>query len=467
MISLVLLLAGSTLAAPPGNARHIPLRLESGQEFIYHANYTQKCDRTDSAFSRYLDVYVLILDASPPVRAAFMTVQYDSGRSGAEAVPIVRIESARIDALGRVSLETASNLPRLPIDGPPTLETTPFLEMPAVIPPDNKWQIPDADWGAKTWSVLREEKHELGWSWKLQAVQDSGDQNIVGRLVWNRKEAVWLLQNEGIVVRAERNTEWKTAGGELFHSTCVIALDSIPAPLPAGQFDARCSAIRDVLHYQRDLAELMLPRGEPNLRGYNDLCVHIDHHQRRGTPYDLAFDALRRRVEAARNGERPPEPIVIPARYEPLPIAPRGSAADVNQLAPDVLLRDGLAERPISLSSLRGEPVVLLFFECGSDSVERMVRYARRAAYVYAGRVHVVLLATNGEPSDLQKLRGKFNLDMTIHDGRDILPQFAGRSAPRVVVIDDRGVIRMIAPGWKEEYSDSIFQQLVKILRGK
>ncbi len=466
MIPFVLLLAGSTLAAPPGSARPFPLRLERGQEFIFHANYTQESDRPDSNISCYLDTYVLILEGGPSPRAAFMTVQRALRRAGAESAPIARLESGRIDALGRVTLDSASSLPCLPVDGPPTLETVPFLEMPQELPPPGQtWQVPDRDWGMKKWRILMEEKHELGRSLKLKSEQSNGDWNTLGRLVWKREEFVTLLQNEGLIARTERITEWRTTSGERLKSTCVLALDSIPAPLPAGQFEERNQEITGILHYSRELAELMRPRGEPDLRGYDYLRSQLDRHARRGTPYEIAFQSLRRQIEAARNGERPPDPIVIPPHDISISNSRTGSPAGVDQFAPDISLHDSGSNATISLSSQRGQPVVLLLMESGAETTDRFIRYARAAASAYAGRVHVILAAVDGDTARLQKLRGMYRLPLPIYDGREVISRFAGKSATRVVVIDAKGVVRMIAPDWREEYSDQIGWTLVKIMQ--
>jgi len=103
--------------------------------------------------------------------------------------------------------------------------------------------------------------------------------------------------------------------------------------------------------------------------------------------------------------------------------------------------------------------------QCNADTTDGLIRYADKAAKVYAGRVQIVLLATNGEPSELQKIRGSYHLKLPIYDGRDILPQFAGQSVPRIVLIDGKGMIRMIAPGWHDEYGEAIYQKLLKIVQ--
>ena len=65
MVAIVLLVAGSVVALPPGGGQPAPVRLERGQEFIYHASHTQESDRPGSRLARSIDTYVLILDTGP------------------------------------------------------------------------------------------------------------------------------------------------------------------------------------------------------------------------------------------------------------------------------------------------------------------------------------------------------------------------------------------------------------------
>ena len=146
---------------------------------------------------------------------------------------------------------------------------------------------------------------------------------------------------------------------------------------------------------------------------------------------------------------------------------PLGVPTDVNQFVPELTLRDTRPSETTTLSSLRGQPVVLLFFQSSSSMTNRLIRYAREACEVYAGRVHIVLLAIDGEPIELQKLRSSYSLKLPIYEGRDLLPCFAGSSATRIVVLDSKGMVRMIAPDWREEYRESIFQVLKKIVLEK
>ena len=87
---------------------------------------------------------------------------------------------------------------RLPIDGPPTLETYPFLQLPPAMPePGRAWEVADPDFGPQVWKTLLTEFRERGRCLKLHGQQSAGDWSQAGRLVWRRQEVVWLLLQEG------------------------------------------------------------------------------------------------------------------------------------------------------------------------------------------------------------------------------------------------------------------------------
>ncbi len=288
MTSLVLLVAMLTPAAPPGTVRPIALRLERGQEFVYHSVYNQESDRPGSQFSRLLDTYVLILDTSPQgSQAAVMTVMRVDNKPGAEAVPVVRLEYARIDSLGRIALDSTSTLPRVPIDGPPMLDPLPFIELtPAMPEAGQQWESVDADQAPLWQRLLVTEFHRFDRCWKIKTEQSSGDWNVAGRTVWKRNEMAWMSLQHGFIVRRERTTDWRTESGETRKSSLVAELELMPpASVQQDQFRDRKIEIKAAVEFAKELAELMKPRGEPDYRGYDNLLRSLDRYVSRETPY--------------------------------------------------------------------------------------------------------------------------------------------------------------------------------------
>ncbi len=149
---------------------------------------------------------------------------------------------------------------------------------------------------------------------------------------WQREDKVWLRMDSGFAIRIERKIEQRS--GE-FSSQMVVELQSCnPFTTTDSERSARRIEIIQAQRFADMLNELMLPRGEPDRRGYDALIETIDSHvkSRARTPYREAILDLRRRTLLARNGERPPEPVVV------TPSPRTATALEEGQAAPDFAL---------------------------------------------------------------------------------------------------------------------------------
>ena len=129
----------------------------------------------------------------------------------------------------------------------------------------------------------------------------------------------------------------------------------------------------------------------------------------------------------------------------------------------DFVVADLLGGDAVHLSRLRGRPAVLIFFKPSSKLAGHVLRYAQSAAKAYSGRVHVFAMAVEGEPAELAKLRTEHRLEIPLYDGRAAVSLFAGRSTPRVVVLDQTGKVRLIGPGWGGEFPAWIHRELLQL----
>src|SRR5262249_4547250 len=137
-------------------------------------------------------------------------------------------------------------------------------------------------------------------------------------------------------------------------------------------------------------------------------------------------------------------------------------AVEVGQPAPDLALREVGTGTLLPLATLRGKPIVLVFFEATATPDDHVIRYIRAATRDYAGRVHVLPLMIDGDPAALHRVR----LGLPVYAGRPALAAL-GFSTPRAMILDGKGVVRLIAPGWDADYRDLLHNALVKIITGK
>jgi peroxiredoxin len=147
--------------------------------------------------------------------------------------------------------------------------------------------------------------------------------------------------------------------------------------------------------------------------------------------------------------------VVLCAAISALLLVPRHSravkVADVGTDAPDFQLPD-LAGRPVTLSSLRGQAVVLFFAAMNSPATMQYRERVDRLVQTYAGDGRVAFLGVNvpsHEPSAAPVAYPPLaepNFPMLFDRNAQVATHYSARTLPIVVVIDPRGVVRYRGP---------------------
>jgi hypothetical protein len=458
MGSLVVAFAVLVAGAPPSDgAGQLPLRLEKGQEFVYRGVYSETVNRPGQKVGRRFDLsaYVFILNQSANgTDAAFLTIQRSAKPDGVE-VPIARMELGKVDDLGRVKFLRKCSQARVPPEGPPNLEARAFVELPAKgVSGGLTWETAEDGEGPMTWNVTGIDRDQPGGPClKLIGRKQSQSWNRLATVGWKREDIVWLKLAGGYAVRIERKWENRDEGGDIgLTSLTVMELETYnPATLPPSEDLARRTEIAQTHRFADEFESLL--QSPADRRGYAPLLAQIQTHVnvRARTPYRDAILTLRSNIEAARNGERPPEPVVLTSSRSPL---------DVGQPAPDLLLADAITGESVRLNRFQGRPVILLLFKPNSPLSRHVLAYADEANSAYAGKVQVVAMAVSGEPGAIVQLRAQLHVRMPIYDGREASRLFAGESTPRIVILDKAGTIHSLTPGWGGEYPERFGKEL-------
>ena len=451
-MGFVLLIAGVLAAAPPEPAGQLPLRLESGQEFVYRGYFVETNARAGARFSRKYDLEtcVMVLNSSgSSYDVAFLTVQRPQRAASEEAISTARLEKGQVNSLGKLQLQgRRAQWPRIPLEAPPNLESEAFLERPVTVAGGQKWDAAEDGQTTLSWLVSGVARYQTHQCLLLVGVATIGE--------WQREDRIWLRMDSGFAIRMERKIEQRS--GE-FNSQMVLELQSFnPVTTTESERSARRIEINQAQRFADTLDELMLPRGEPDRRGYDTLLEMIDTHvkNRARTPYRDAIVDLRRRTVLARNGERPPEPLVIAQRSV-------AAGIDEGQPAPEFALADLITGDTIRLNQMRDKPVVLLMFRPTAATARFVLKYADDAAKGYAGKAYVLPLAVDGQPGVVVQLRASLKAKTPVYGGAELAKVFAGSTTPRVVILDKFGTTRLIAAGWGGEYPDIIRKELEKL----
>jgi hypothetical protein len=466
MGSFVLFIAGAWMAAQSEPAEPSLLRLQREQEFVYSGPCTLITEQPGNRTSRTWYMMHCILIRNSGLRGAeatFLTIQRTPPQPGVSTLPVAQMEQAIIESNGRVVFQQVANpIPRIPIDGPANLEVAAFVELPKT-----------GLTGPTNWTTKAE--NGLPQTWRIQGVEEfSGSRYpvLIGEQVspswkdgsspgWFRQDKVLLDMSAGYAVKIERTIRRRDEGSRVTTLFATCELDAgVPSPCPGGLFQDRWSTIKKTIAFGGELAELQLPRGAPNLSAYDDLLSRIDQQLKiqADTPYREAMVTLRRRVESARQGERPPEPLIVPSMKVPLP------ATLVESKSLDFALTDLVTGGQTKLSNLRSKPVILFFFKPSSPTVQNVLYCAQDLSGRYAGQAHVFAVATEGAAATILALRNQLQMTIGVFTGQDARRLIPGESTPCIIILDKSGTTRFITLGWGGEYPKLIGDEMNKVL---
>jgi hypothetical protein len=466
MGSLVFLIAGAWMAAQSEPADPSLLRLQREQEFVYSGPCTLISEQPGNRTSRTWFMMHCILIRNNGTRGAeatFLTIQKTPPQPGVSTLPVAQLEQAIIEPNGKIAFQpTASSIPRIPLEGPPNLEVAAFVELPKTgLNGPTTWTTKAENGLPQTWRIQGVEEFSGSRYPVLIGEQSSPDWKDGSNPGWFRQDKVLLDFSGGYAVKIERTIRRREDGGRVTTLFASCELDAgVPTPCPGGLFLDRWKTIQKTVAFAGELAELQLPRGAPNLSAYDELLTRIDQQLRiqADTPYREALVTLRRRVELARQGERPPAPLTVPTMKVPLPPVPP------EPKSPDFALTDLITGRPTSSSDLRGKPGILFFFKPSSPTVQNLLYCAQDLSSRYAGQAHVLATATEGAPATILALRNQLQLTIGVFTGQDARRLLPVETTPCIIILDKSGAIRFTTLGWGGEYPVWIGREMEKVL---
>lgn len=467
MNTIILSLAGALFAAPPQSAVAVPLRLSKGQELVYRGTYQEEISRPGARYTRHYEVeaYVLILDAGPrELRGAFLTSTRLHSKGAAPAVSAVRLEIGKIQPTGRVTFTNRPAAPPfVPLGGPPTLETSAFVELPKDgLDVGKPWQTSVRDEPSIRWSLTGIE-YVGGRCAKLLGEQRSLYWGQAGHESWKREERVWVQLQGGYASKIDRLIQHRDEVGDtVFRSKLSLELDNSHNPVfhPGGTFKVRLTTVERTAELTGIFDDLVTQSGRRDQVGFDGLLNRIDFMLRNvsDTPYREALVALRRQAQAALAGERPPAPITIGVRKDSIqPLA-------IGQPMPSMTVSAITGNERLRLADLHGKPAMLTFVKGSSPTIDFVLRYLVSAQLKYSGRLMVVPLVIEGTAA-LQTRCNHMKIAATIYDGAELHRFITGSTTPLTVIFDKAGAVRVIAKGWGGEYPEWLDKEIQKLLK--
>jgi hypothetical protein len=484
------LLAPAQPGTPPGSRAQPPARLEKpplaipsssprewlltpqltiGQELVYRGTFTEQALGRHVQLNRTyrFENRLIVLDtALKGVELGVLTLFKDESVAGgrpAENTSLkvgegqearsARLEQLRLDPWGRPNPPAGVSL-TVPLEGPPTLETGFCVPVPpGRIGMDKPWTVQEPGRPEMVWRVTGSEVVGGNICLRLEGEQKSEDWDKPrgDRLLWRRQDVVWVSPRSGMAQRLERRIEHRTPGHEEPDHVSLLSYDQQGEPrYPPELSEERRGEVLQTIQLQ-EKARPLLADPSHNSAQLDALIARAGVYLEtpRPTPFREALVHLKQRLEAVRHGETPPS---LPASLVPTePTSMEPEHAAIGKPAPQFVAGD--LTRPgqsVSLHSLHGKPVLLIFYNPQSHSLDDTMLAVQEltAQHPELAVVGVVMAASADRVSE--QLRRK-DWKMPVVNGSALRLIYGVEFTPRLVMIDTEGVIQGIVTGWGSE----------------
>jgi peroxiredoxin len=434
--------------------------MERGTELVYRGTFTEQSvgDRVRFQRNYHFETRLLVIDARETgYDLAAMTHLQDksarTGKSAEQAGGAVRLERLRLEPSGRLTPAFA-----VPIEGPPTLEVGMFLEFPrGRLQLNQGWETKEVGQPNVAWQVAGRETVLSQPCYKVVGLQSSDDWERPrgDRGAWRRTDTLWVSLSTGQTIRVERTIEQRDpASREVSRmSTLRYDLESNLRHPPALTNDRRVEIARAIEF--RTLAAPMLPQPARAGRELSALLRKINAfvEAQPATPYREAVWAVRRQVEAATRGE------VVATNYGPT-AAPLLPVEIKNKPAPEFLATNITGTGTVRLSSFKGKPTLLLFYNPRSETAGELLRWAQEVHRTLGKHVHVVGMSTSNDATEVLKQREAVGASFPVLHGSGLWRSYGVEATPTCVVLDGEGHIRHRFLGWGRETGPEVQTEL-------
>jgi hypothetical protein len=317
-----------------------------------------------------------------------------------------------------------------------------------------------------TWRVAATEVINGTSCPRLEGVQQSEDweRGKVDRTAWRRLDTLWISPRTGVAQRVERRIEHRLAGREDANHVSVLRYDLQSAlQYPVTLADDRRRELNQTLQLQQT-ARPLLTQSMRNGSQLDVLLARVKatHDTHAQTPYREALVHLRQRLEMARRGETPP---ALPSELRaPEPLEePRGLT--VGKAAPDFVVAELVnSAKTATLSKWRGRPVLLIFFNPDSRSLDEMMRSVQGLADRHK-EITLVGLAMSVDAVKVSRLQESRGWKLPILAGTGLRNLYEIEHTPTLVFIDAAGQFQGSVVGWGMETPTAIRECLPRWLR--
>lgn len=453
--SLFLLACACSLGQPTSRSEwQLAPQLAPGQELVYTGTYTEESLVPNVQFQRQyrLENLIFVLEAGAQQRKlAFMTTlneivpRAQPGVKEARQLS-VRLELGQVDLQGRLR-DMKGVAPLLSLQGPPTLETGCFVEVPPVrLSKESRWEVNEDSRPPRSWKVAGVESVHGVTCVKLVGEQQSldWDRPRGDQTAWRRRDFVWIAPQGGITHKVERIVELRDPSRRDPTQRCTVHYElSSPFRYPGRLFEDRKQEITSAKKFHDEAAALLQQPG-PSRPQVDALLKKVSAHLANNapTPYRKAVIHLASRLEDAKNGNTIPNPA---ADDIPRP----QTAVGIGQRVPDFVVSELTGKKQsVRLSRHLGRPVLVCYYNPATEIGKEVIQFAKGLVQLHGDKVAVMAMAVSGDAVLAGKQQQELQLPFPILDGRAMHLTFGVDATPRLVLLDPDGIVRVAHTGW-------------------
>jgi peroxiredoxin len=435
-------------------------RLSRGQELVYRGTLREQSTGRGVQFFKtwILEMRAFVLDTKTngAVDVAFLTKLTPKpaagDRSGANETTFVRLDFAEVDAQGRLHPPAATSA-SISLEGPSTWEHGFFLEFPrAALTANQEWLAPEKDRPARKYRVLGSENVANAPCVKVSGEQqsDDWDRPRAESTAWRRRDTVFITPRLGIAYKLLRDVERR----EPAHKESTYRLVTDYELDSSWKFDGnlledRKRELLQIRTFQESLHALAT-QGKPQTKeAYESLLARMDSHTERNpaTPYREALTQLRSRAAELAQNPHQAQPVVVTKQERLI----------IGRAAPEFVVDDLKSKKSVSLRSLQGKTVVMVFYQPASDTSAVVLRHLQRVVDQKAdAELSVVGFSMSDDLEAVERVEAMLNLTFPALAGGSLKQSYGVEATPRIVILDAEGVVRGAFTGWGPEVPPSL-----------
>lgn len=469
MFSQTLLFATVLLGAPPEPKGPV---LEKGLEVRWSGSFTEASFRPGVQAHRTYDVdtRLFVLDTGDfGADAVLFTRVFLKPEGGSRELPtgVVRLDLVKIGPNGKVqSLPSPADpdnpdpklkpWPLVQLQGLPTTEAGLFFEFPEKpLVRGLTWSRKETDRPDVSWKMAETISFQGYPAMKLVAEQKTpgyyGDR--IRQAEWRKQETLTVFPNKGFAAKLERIIEKREPEAEELSFRSVLTLEQQGRIIyPGTLFDRRREEAIQAAAFTAMLDRLLAASGRDGPKPFEALARRTsayisDRSANDNVPYREATLAVRKRAYSAAKGELPPStPATEAAKIKGDPIA-------IGQPIPDITPPGITAQGSAKLSSARGKPLLVIYFQPSASSALSVLHLADE---LNVRKLGTILPLAIGEAAEAKKLQFEEKIAVPIFDGTDVYKTHGLEATPVFILVDADGVVRNVWRGWGKETPSSV-----------